>query len=77
MPRKNNIEKNSTAQRFGNGNIAIASGYVTKAKAGPPVATCSTDMPLLTDINPRMENTTNPAKILVEQFIIGIIIASL
>lgn len=43
-PRKNSMRKNSTAQMCGNGNIPIASGYVTNANDGPPVATEDTGM---------------------------------
>lgn len=45
-PRKNNIRKKIIAQNCGNGSIPIASGYVMKAKAGPPVATDDTGNPV-------------------------------
>lgn len=101
-PRKNSIRKNMIAQNWGNGSIPIASGYVINAKAGPPVATDDTGIPVTSelieslhlitlhfciwngwkeslslDINPSTENTTNPAKMLVAQFTMGTMIASL
>lgn len=77
MPNRKSITKKSTAHIFGNGIIAIASGYVTNASPGPPVATCATGMPVLCDMNPSTENTTNPANMLVEQLITGISMQSL
>lgn len=77
MPSRNSIKKNKTAQRLGNGNIAIASGYVTKARPGPLVATVATDIPVFSDMKPSTENTTKPANMLVPQFRIGITIESL
>lgn len=76
-PKKNNIAKKIIAQKLGHGNIVIAAGYVTKAKDGPPVATVATGWPVLSAINPTTEKTTNPAKILVPQLIIGTNIESL
>lgn len=69
--------KNSIAQTCGQGSIVIASGYVTKANPGPPVATEETGRPVSWDINPITEKTTKPAKILVPQFKIGTRIESL
>lgn len=69
--------KNKTAHTCGQGSNEIASGYVTKARPGPPVATVETGKPVLYDINPNTENTTNPAKILVPQFKIGTSMESL
>lgn len=48
-----------------------------KASPGPPVATVSTGKPVSWDMKPITENTTNPANILVPQFITGTIIESL
>lgn len=62
------MTKNSIAQRCGQGSIVIASGYVTNAKPGPPVATEETGSPVLWDMKPSTEKTTNPANILVPQF---------
>lgn len=62
---------------WGQGNIVIASGYVTKASPGPPVATVETGKPVSWDMKPITENTTNPAKMLVPQFKIGTRIESL
>lgn len=67
-PSKNNIIKNKTAHKCGKGSIEIASGYVTKARPGPPVATVETGNPVSWDMNPITEKTTKPAKMLVPQF---------
>lgn len=64
-------------QKFGQGSIVIAAGYVTNAREGPPVATVATGRPVLSAIKPTTENTTNPANILVLQLIIGTNIESL
>lgn len=77
MPNRNNMTKNSTAHMFGYGIIAIASGYVTNARPGPPVATCATGIPVRCDIKPSTENTTKPANMLVVQLITGIRMQSL
>jgi len=71
------MKKNKTAHKFGQGNIVNAAGYVTKANAGPPVATVLTGNPVLSAINPITENTTNPAKILVEHVMMGTSMESL
>lgn len=102
-PRKNNIIKKIIAQNCGKGSIPIASGYVIKARDGPPVTTEDTGKPVISndtkiylesehqlmqteqlnlifcsrDMNPNTEKTTKPAKILVPQFTIGTMIASL
>lgn len=49
-PRKKSIRKNIIAQNCGNGNIPIASGYVTNANDGPPVATDDTGKPVTSKI---------------------------
>lgn len=77
MPNRKSMTKNNTAHIFGNGIIAIASGYVTNASPGPPVATWATGIPVLCDIKPSTEKTTNPANMLVEQLITGINMQSL
>lgn len=76
-PNKKSIKKNKTAHKCDTGNIEIASGYATKANPGPLVATLLTGNPVLWDIKPNTENTTNPANMLVPQFTIGTIIESL
>ena len=43
----------------------------------PPAATVDTGTPVLYDMNPRTENTTKPANILVPQLTIGTKIESL
>lgn len=57
--------------------MLMASGYVTKASPGPPVATEETGSPVSWDMKPMTENTTKPAKMLVPQLRIGTRIESL
>lgn len=55
----------------------MACGYVTNAKLGPSVATSEMGKPVLYDIYPITEKTTNPTKILEKLHISGTTIESL
>lgn len=66
------MTKKTTAQRLGAGSMATAAGYVTKARPGPAAATAPTGTPVRSEANPRTENTTKPAQMLVALFITGI-----
>lgn len=76
-PRKKSITKNVIAQKLGAGIMDTAVGYVTNASPGPAEATFPTGTPARSAANPRTENTTNPAQILVPLFTSGIMIEDL
>lgn len=57
--------------------METAAGYVTKASPGPAAATWPIGTPALSAAKPNTENTTNPARILVPQHTIGIMIEDL
>ena len=76
-PNVNSMKKNSTAQNGEMGIWAIPSGYTTKARPGPEVATSETALPETWAMKPSTLKMTNPANTLVLQFMIDTIMASL
>lgn len=76
-PNVNNMKKNSTAQNGEIGICAIPSGYTTKARPGPEVATSFTSLPETCAMKPSTLKITKPANTLVLQFMTDTIMASL
>ena len=76
-PSVNSMKKNITAQNGEMGIWAIPSGYTTKARPGPEVATSETSLPETCAMKPSTLKMTKPANTLVLQFMIDTIMASL
>lgn len=76
-PRVSNMKKNRTAQNGEMGIWAMPSGYTTKARPGPEVATSDTSLPETWAMKPSTLKMTKPANTLVLQFMTETIMASL